>query len=350
MYLCSMAKKLFSIFIFTLFCSAITVAQKIPVGSWFSMNSFNSQTSIAVAGTNVYAGKYGILQYNIANNEYSTYSKVNGLSDVGITHLAYEKGSNCLVITYENSNVDILQNGVFYNLPDIKNLNVIASKKINSINFINGNAYLSTGLGIIVLDLNKKEVKATYPMLIGGTQSEVKYVDAIGDSIVSLTSLGIYKAALSNTNLENIAFWTLKDAGVYNKLINVNDTLFLVNNTQIKRWDNGSAFTTIYTTPLLPITDVIYANSIFNISSFDPSQYGSFTKINTNGTLINATNGFSSNQLAADASNTIWAADEFNGLITIDNNNQQIKHTVAGPYSINAYTLKAYDNLEVIID
>ena len=86
---------------------------------------------------------------------------MNSLSDIDITHIAYSDYINALVIIYSNTNIDILYDDeTIYNVTDFKNSNV-PNKKITNINIKNNSAYLSTEFGVVVLDLEKLEVRNT---------------------------------------------------------------------------------------------------------------------------------------------------------------------------------------------
>jgi hypothetical protein len=175
-------------------------AQQVPIGNWKSYFPYTICSSVAIADDKVYNGKYGLLQYNKTNQEFTNFTKVNGLSDVNISQLAFDKVNKQLVIVYENANIDVYENNVFYNIPDIKKTVTSGSKKVNSVRIINNDAYICTSIGIIVVNINKKEIKATYPLLIMGTQSEVYDVCVLFDSIYASTSNGLFKANIQNNN------------------------------------------------------------------------------------------------------------------------------------------------------
>ena len=140
------------------------LAQDIGIGNWYSLFPYNTATGAAFGDHKAYGGRYGLLEYNTLTGEYTNYTKVNGLSDVNIVKLAYAEAKKALVITYESSDIDIFQEGIFYNVPDLKNANIAASKKINNVTIINNDAYISSGVGILVVNIDKHEVKATYPI------------------------------------------------------------------------------------------------------------------------------------------------------------------------------------------
>ena len=154
-----MIKKIFLlqlIFLFSLFAKA-------SVGDWTLHTSFHNITHCEVAKDKVYVLASGSLfSYNNNDNEVMVYDKMNCLSDIDITHIAYSDYINALVIIYSNTNIDILYDDeTIYNVTDFKNSNV-PNKKITNINIKNNSAYLSTEFGVVVLDLEKLEIRNTY--------------------------------------------------------------------------------------------------------------------------------------------------------------------------------------------
>lgn len=136
---------------------------KASVGDWTLYPAYHDVTYCEIAGDKVYVLASGALfSFNTKDNEITTYDKLNSLSDVDITHIAYSDYLNALIVIYSNANIDILyDDGYTYNITDFKNSNV-ASKKINNISIDNKSAYLSTEFGVVVLDLEKLEFKNTY--------------------------------------------------------------------------------------------------------------------------------------------------------------------------------------------
>src|SRR5690606_30689808 len=91
------------------------------------------------------------------DNSLNKITKINGLSDVGISGIEYNKKYNTLVVAYSNANIDLIKGDKVINLSDIKRKPILGDKSINSIVFINDMAYLSCGFGVVVLDIDKEE-------------------------------------------------------------------------------------------------------------------------------------------------------------------------------------------------
>lgn len=154
-----MIKRLFLLPLLLLF-SIFTRASE---DNWTLYPSYQNSTYCQVAGKKVYILASGALySFNTADNELYTYDKLNSLSDIDITHIAYSDFIKGLVIIYKNANIDILyDDGTVYNITDFKNSNII-NKTINSIYINNNIAYLSTGFGTVVLDMEMLEIKNSY--------------------------------------------------------------------------------------------------------------------------------------------------------------------------------------------
>ena len=90
------------------------------------------------------------------------YSKLDGLSDADIAVMKYDESIKTLVIVYSNQNIDLLVNGVFVNIPDFKDKVMAVNKQVNNIHIQDKLAYLATSFGVVVVNLQKKEIADTY--------------------------------------------------------------------------------------------------------------------------------------------------------------------------------------------
>jgi sugar lactone lactonase YvrE len=149
----------------------------------------------------------GLFSLNRADNSIQKFSGINGLSDVGVQRLAYNKENNVLVITYQNSNIDLLIGNEVFNLSDIKRKQIPSDKTINNVLFVGDNAYLSCGFGIVVINLKRKEIKDTYFIGQEGTYVNVQDMATDGAYFYAATTSGIYKAFVSSPNLQNYNNW-----------------------------------------------------------------------------------------------------------------------------------------------
>lgn len=189
-------------------------AQQRPLSTWETFLPWSSAIQVAQSPDRIYcATPYAVFYVEKADGSIGTLTKSTGLSDADVTHMAYNDATSTLVITYANSNIDLLINGnTVYNLPDIKNAIITGSKNINDITMIGSNAYLATDIGISVLDLTKQEISSNYIIGSAGQSTIVHSIATDGLTLFAATAEGVKSASLSNPNLQDYTFWTIYDA------------------------------------------------------------------------------------------------------------------------------------------
>ncbi|PKR81915.1 hypothetical protein CW751_00845 [Brumimicrobium salinarum] len=176
--------------------------------------------------------KNGLLEYDMEAGEQTIWTAANYLSDVSPSSIAYDPNTSNVIIGYENGNIDLLKNNTIYNLPAILQSSINGVKRINRIVVKQGFAYVSTGVGIVVVNLNKKEVKDTYnPSL---TDRNIIDLAFFQDSVYALTSSAIY---VSNENNNFLA-----DANQWRKIQSVPDYTASGAYTEIEAFKNHLTF------------------------------------------------------------------------------------------------------------
>ncbi|MBO7287555.1 MAG: hypothetical protein J6U85_04915 [Bacteroidales bacterium] len=169
------------------------------------------------------ATPYEIFYYNTSDNSINKLTKVNGLSDFGIDIMRYNPHTDMIFIGYSNTNIDIIDSeGNITNISDIKNKNILGNKKINDIYFIDDKAYLSCGFGIVLIDLNKMEIKETYIIGENGSFLNINDITLYNDKLYAATSNGIFYADYNNKNLVDFSQWT-KDTTLIHKDLNYSE-------------------------------------------------------------------------------------------------------------------------------
>lgn len=178
------------------------------IGEWTDYQSYASAKNVVDTGGKVYCvTEGGLFSFNKADNSIQKMSGINGLSDVGIERLAYNKENNLLLIAYQNANIDLLIGNTIYNLSDIKRKQISANKTINNVMFSGKLAYLSCGFGIVVINLERKEIKDSYFIGNEGNYLNVMDMATDGNYLYAATVNGIYKASASEPNLQNYNIW-----------------------------------------------------------------------------------------------------------------------------------------------
>lgn len=330
--------------------SILKVKAQIGVGEWRDHLPFTYPVDLTNSANKIYvASENGIFSYHKSANNIEKLTKVNLLSDIGITAIEFYNSYNVLIVGYSNGNIDLVYDDQVFNIPDIKREMILGSKAINHIRPIGQYAYLSCGFGIVLLDLEKKEIKDTYYIGNLGTQINVNCVYGYNDYIYAATSQGIYVADINNPNLIDYANWeqitTLPDPnGSYNQVI-VTDQGILVNQNN----ESGNDIMYLYNNGLWNIFNNAYS-SVKNIVTDENIQ------IVTNRNILNYTTAFVfqdsvsvtgiSNLNPVDVfkeSNTYWIANRGSGLLKYNGINTETIIPNA-PYTASAFYVEASKN------
>jgi streptogramin lyase len=184
------------------------ILSQIPIYTWRDHLSYFTPLDIAFTNN----GEVYVLTENgivITDKDFSYInkkSKVNGLSDVKLSSIAYSKATDQIIIGYQNGNIDLIKNSTIINIPDIKLRQMYGIKTINKILPYDEFAYLACGFGIVKLDLDKKVILETYYIGENASYVNVKDLKIDGSYIYAATNKGIYKANI-NSNLLDYHNW-----------------------------------------------------------------------------------------------------------------------------------------------
>lgn len=192
-----------------LLCMSFTMARA-AIGEWAAYMAYGEITDIEPAGNTIYVLSSGSLfSYNVNDQSLSIYNKVYPLSDTGIAHIAWCNSSKRLVIIYNNQNIDLLgSNGEVTNINDYYNKSMTDDKTVNNITVSGNHAYLSTGFGILKMNIKDAEISDTYNLGMNVTDCAVD-----GSTIYAKTSNGIY-AGNTSDNLPDRNNWKITSASV----------------------------------------------------------------------------------------------------------------------------------------
>ncbi|UXX80206.1 hypothetical protein N7E81_03720 [Reichenbachiella carrageenanivorans] len=206
-------------FIILLFIGTSLHGQElIPMDTWRSHFNYEQTSLVEKTEANVFAAtSHGLMYFDTEDQSINKLSKVDGLSDVGITALAYYADQAYLAIGYQNGNVDMITSEGIQNLPILLNSDLTENKTINHISFYNANMNLSTDFGVLVLTADNQVVEA-YQNL--GENGEVIAVrsSAIWNEVMYLaTETGTIAGGLNTSNnLQDFNNWErYKTSAVY---------------------------------------------------------------------------------------------------------------------------------------
>jgi hypothetical protein len=173
----------------------------------------------------------GLFTYNMKDNSVEKLSKIDGLSDIEISAMRWSDALETMILAYQNSNIDIIRGGVILNLPDIMKKQIAGDKSVYDIYYLGNTAYLSTGFGIVVLNLEKDEIKETYYIGDMGNALRVNQVTSDGTYIYAATDQGVKKGLLSDPFLVDFNSWEAvtdipNAGGAFNHIAFFADALF----------------------------------------------------------------------------------------------------------------------------
>jgi len=307
--------------LFLLFLPLLINAQDVPIGYWKDYQSYTSASYIAEADNKIYCVTNGGLFYiNKEDNTINRMSKVTGLSDVGIKHVAYSKELEITVITYENCNIDLIQNNQIINISDIKRKEIIGNKLINNIIIKEKIAYLSCTFGLVLIDLENEEIKDTYKIGVGGDFEGINSCAFSNTNIFVATTGGVYVANINSTNLFDFNSWILDTNRTENywNIFTIEDSIWVGDTNS---FFNNSLLFLSYNDTLL-----IYTNLLATPDKLINNQLEDVNFIYT------------------DSEGGLWVADSKNGLLKFVDNNFQESFIPDGPVRNDIYSLEYQEN------
>jgi hypothetical protein len=325
--------------------------QSLALGEWRAHLPWNNGVGVADAGNKIYcAAENGLFSYDKGNNSLEVFSKVNGLSDKGLTLIKHHEAYNILFIAYENSNIDILFPDQIVNITDIQRKNIVGSKSINDIIFIGRYAYLACGFGIVVLDIDRLEIKDTYYIGPNGANINVSSVAFDGSDLFASTDSGVYRININDPFINIYSQWTriltVSSGLKYGQIVYFNNRIYLKvdltnNNDYILFYDYIS-----WANSGIALNDMqklqVASGKLVVSSSYDTRVYDTSQEIRT---VNSSTYQCWIKDATIDNTDNLWIADYFKGLIKVNSALQVENFLPDGPRSKKSAEIKIVNNL-----
>lgn len=326
-----------------------------PVGSWSDHLVYSSADRIAISTNEVFASTgSSLLIYNKVFSELKKMSRINGLSETGISSISWSEENSTLIVAYTSTNVDLLKNNVVYNIPDIYRKYIPGKKVINRIRTAGNYSYLACSFGIVVIDLIKKEVYDTWKPGMDSESMEVYDIAFGNGNIFAATDQGVFSAGISNPGLSYFGNWEQinNPIGKYTSLVFSGSKLYANLSDPNKVGDHIYVFDG-------NSSQFLYSPGVF-YKSFDNSQNG-FTLsssslvhyFSSNGSLIKTITSFGQgtpdiSQAIVDSNNDIWIADKNSGLVKGENLTGFSVLSLPGPVTNNAFSISSTNGKTII--
>jgi hypothetical protein len=295
--------------------------------------------------------------YNKSFSELKKMSRINGLTETGISTISWSDENSTLIIAYTSTNLDLLKNNEIYNIPDINRKYIPGKKTINRIRTSGNYAYLACSFGIVVIDLLKKEVYDTWKP---GTDSESQevYDIAFGNgNIFAATELGVYSAGISDPGLSYFGNWKQVNilpnpSGKYTSLVYSGTKLFANLSDPNQQGDHVYVFDGS-SSQFLFNTGVFYKSFDNSPNGFTFSSSSLIQYFNTNGSLVKTIMSYGQgtpdfSQAIVDNNNDIWIADKNSGLVKGENLNGFSVLSLPGPATNNAFSITSSNGKTII--
>lgn len=234
---------------FLLVCTSLFLSlslhAQIGTGQWRLHVSPTQTVEVVASETKIYAAyPAGLLEYDVNASEKTLWTDVNGLSDVGLSALYYDKSQASLWIGYANGNIDRIKDNRVTNFPMVKLAAIQGEKQIFNITSKDNFVYFSTGLGIVKINPIKDEVVETfYPNLSSSPILETVF---FGDSIYALSAKKLYRAYFNNPTLANPASWTVDNRLIDPGVKNYQDLLVFENKLFFTKIDEAYQSDSVY--------------------------------------------------------------------------------------------------------
>ena len=344
--------KYFTLLIASWLLSSSAFAQSdISIGNWRTHLPYQKVIKVEQFDGNIYAAtEYELFFYDAEDNSINILNKINGLSDIGISTIAYNDSQRKLFVAYTNANVDIIDTeGNVTNMSDIKDKTILGNKTINNVHMNGDLAYVACGFGIVVFDMKKEEVKETYYIGDQGDPVNVSDVAFFNGKIYASTDQGVYYAAANDPQLTNYASWhfdsspihphfAYTEMEVFNGKLYLNfdggfkqDTLFVYNGAS---WDYCLTGTPDQRYELRAYNDWFIITHRYHTTIYD-KNLNEVLKIHSPGGAIEPLSTFRTTDGA------YWIGDTKRGLIKTTDGWNHTDVLPNGPYSKNVFELQA---------
>lgn len=309
--------------VFVLFISLQGSAQNsLPaLGMWREHLPYQGTIDVTYSDKKIYAAtEYSLFSIDRVTKEIERISKIWGLSETGIQTIQFDRSVQKLIIGYKNSNIDIIDENGVHNIPDLKRRTISGDKNIYQVYTGPDKYYLSTGIGIIVIDPVKFEISDSW--LIGSNGGYVK-TNAFTRSVdfyYAATEEGLKKTPAFTGNPADFTNWQLLSGSnglsksASKAVVNVQDKIIVLQNDSLFIEKNG--FWELFFTNNQPIHSINTTENKLIVCQGIPGS-GRVVVLNPDASVhqtLEQQDVISFPKKGISVNNEIWMADLFGGL------------------------------------
>ncbi len=322
-------------YIFFIFISLISFElfsqSNLALNEWKSYLPYQNVRKVVETDDRVlFATEWSILVHNPSDNSFDFLSKVDGLSDIGIAQITYDRFNDQLIIAYQNSNLDVVTEQDIINKSDIRdNGSLTGDRSINHLHVANENfLYLSTAFGILEQNLKNLEFGPTI------FTNSIVYQMASNESILyAATEDGLYYVDTeTSVNIGDFSTWSMysEESGlplVYESqfVAFANETLYCIVDGILKRLVQDQ-FVDVFQIPDGYVARYLKeSGGLLSLGIFDEEFSSEALFFDESHQLIkeftNCNNRITDVHIARDG--RIWLADEWDGIRYAENLNSE---------------------------
>ncbi len=197
-------------------------------GKWIlhAMFAGDNITNCIDTGDDVYyVSSNNLFRYDKDTQENEHLNRANYLSDSGVKNIYYNRDKNYIMVTYENSNIDVIdvRSGDVSNMSDIKNADIATSKTINDITFASGNkAVVATDFGFVIYNDRKLEVERSFI-----SDKAMQSAMILGDYLI-VSNEGNYYYASATKHIQQMSDFSVAWVGLLGPMVPISSNMFFV--------------------------------------------------------------------------------------------------------------------------
>jgi ligand-binding sensor domain-containing protein len=294
-----------------------------PIGQWRDHLPMRAIHSLALSTNTLVVGTpFGYFLYTPSSKEINTFTKSDGLSEVGLRLISKDPNSEGILVVYENANLDLMSGDQLRNIPDLFKSNIQADKTINHVQWIGEDAFLATNFGIVVLNTQRVEIRDTYRPGKNGSSVIVNQTVLHKGLLYAATSEGLLKASFPSSSLADFRNWTneeiLRAQHPIQRVLVWNDKLVAERNDSVFQ-KSENQWNLLYASKKKITTIVVVNNQLYVGES--AQNKGNFVVIEPNsGTIKILDSKHLTYPTACELlDNQIWVADFQNGIVELGN-------------------------------
>lgn len=323
-----------------------------PVGLWREHLPYNSAISLAAGENKIYcATPYSLFTVDTRNTVIERWSRMTGLSETGISAIHFDESNKKLVIAYSNSNLDILYRNDIYNIPDIKRSQIAGNKNIYNIYSRGKDYFLSTGLGVIVINGEKNEIRDSWFIGQGGNYVKVNGFAADMQFYYAATEEGLKRISVNATNPADYRNWELLSgnnglrAGACRHVLNIQNSIIVQKDDSlfIRQGNNWNVW---YADGWGIVSSTVSENKLL-ICQRNATGLGRLVILNEDGSvyrIISQSGAISFPQKAILVQGEPWVADLYNGLAQFTGNSYR-QYKPDSPESVASGGMLVYNHV-----